>query len=455
MEVIVVAKVSRRVVLGAGAGAVLGVSGACADPGSGPGAASPSSTAGAWGTAAGTAPTGSPSAGATSSGGSPTGGQRLIGDGSTAYTGPQPHQPIPAPLAAGAAPPQFVVLSWDGAGENGAQLFSHFRAVATKLSASMTFFLSGVYAVPIGRRNLYAPPRHPVGASDIGFFPERYVHSTIEQVGLAWNDGHEIGTHFNGHFCGANGVGTWSPQEWDREIAQAKSLVTGWRTNTGFTDLAPLPFDYERELIGGRTPCLEGQANLLACRTVQKWRYDTSGRGRQVWPTRFGNGLWNLPMQEIPFPGHKFEVISMDYNMMFNQSKTPNGDPAMRATWQAQAHDAFLAGSSAPTRATGRPTSSATTSRTGTAAATWRPWGGSHGDGRPPGRAVRLLPPARRLAGSPAPRRAAQTADTRRRGGTQGRLGHAPRVRPDRRTYHRLALAGGPPASATGRVVAA
>ncbi len=34
----------------------------------------------------------------------------------------------------------------------------------------------------------------------------------------------------------------------------------------------------------------------------------------------------------------------MDYNMMFNQSKTPKGDPGMRATWQAQAQDAFLAG---------------------------------------------------------------------------------------------------------------
>lgn len=335
--------VSRRVVLGAGAGAVLGVATACADPGSGPGSASLAGTPGGPGTAPGAgSPTGSPSSSPPA--GSPSSGTGLIGDGSTAYTGPQPHQPVPAALAAGAAPPQFVVLSWDGAGENGQQLFSHFRSLATKLSASMTFFLSGVYAVPASKRNLYAPPQHPVGASDIGFFPERYVHSTLEQVGLAWHDGHEIGTHFNGHFCGANGVGRWSPQEWDVEIAQAKSFVTSWRTNTGFTDLPPLPFDYERELIGGRTPCLEGQANLLRSTTVKKWRYDTSGTGRQVWPTRFSNGLWNLPMQSIPFPGHPFEVISMDYNMMFNQSKTPKGDPGMRATWQAQAQDAFLAG---------------------------------------------------------------------------------------------------------------
>ncbi|MER6846118.1 hypothetical protein ABT321_36995, partial [Streptomyces platensis] len=39
-----------------------------------------------------------------------------IGDGSTAYTGKQPHQPPqPERLKPGQKPPQFVVFSWDGA----------------------------------------------------------------------------------------------------------------------------------------------------------------------------------------------------------------------------------------------------------------------------------------------------------------------------------------------------
>ena len=41
---------------------------------------------------------------------------RLIGDGSTAYTGAQPHLPRPERLKPGQKPPQFVVFSWDGAG---------------------------------------------------------------------------------------------------------------------------------------------------------------------------------------------------------------------------------------------------------------------------------------------------------------------------------------------------
>lgn len=41
---------------------------------------------------------------------------RLIGDGSTAFTGGQPHLPKAERLKAGQKPPQFVVFSWDGAG---------------------------------------------------------------------------------------------------------------------------------------------------------------------------------------------------------------------------------------------------------------------------------------------------------------------------------------------------
>ena len=267
-----------------------------------------------------------------------------IGDGSWSDSGPQPHQPPARRLVPGEEPPQFVVLSWDGAGETGAQLFSRFRGVAQQLRGAMTFFLSGIYTLPESKRMAYAPPQHPVGSSAIGFLSDRSVRATIVQVGLAWQEGHEIGTHFNGHFCGPSGVQRWSPADWDREIDQAIGFVSHWRTNTGFTDLPPLPFDYAHELIGGRTPCLEGQANLLRATRVHRWRYDSSGTGTQVWPSRFANGLWNIPMQQIPFPGHHFEVIAMDYNMMYNQSGTPNGAPGMRPTWLRQARDAYLAG---------------------------------------------------------------------------------------------------------------
>ncbi|MEU2337699.1 hypothetical protein ABZ770_20685 [Streptomyces sp. NPDC006654] len=272
---------------------------------------------------------------------------KLIGDGSTADTGAQPHQPKADRLAAGAKPPQFVVFSWDGAGELSNQLFSRFRKVAADHGAKMTFFLSGIYTLPEARKDLYRPPRHAVGASAIGYLADRHIHATLQQVRAAWLEGHEIGTHFNGHFCGPDGVRNWSPAEWRSEIDQAVDFVTRWKTNTGFTDLEPLPFDYRKELVGGRTPCLEGQANLLPTAAALGWKYDASSPGGlQIWPGKVqGNRIWDFPLQSIPFPGHSFQVLSMDYNMMYNQSAgNPLGDKARYDAWRVQARDSYVAG---------------------------------------------------------------------------------------------------------------
>ncbi|MER5636322.1 hypothetical protein ABT095_05150 [Kitasatospora sp. NPDC002227] len=271
----------------------------------------------------------------------------LIGDGSTSDTGPQPGQPKAVPLKAGERPPQFVVFSWDGAGELDNKLFTRFRQLAKDHKASMTFFLSGIYTLPEGKKDLYHPPQHKIGASDIGYLSDQHIHDTLQQIGAAWLEGHEIGTHFNGHFCGANGGGRWSPEEWDSEIEQAMGFVMNWKTNTGFTDLPALPFDYRKELIGGRTPCLEGQRGLLPTAAARGWKYDSSGPGGlQVWPQKFqGGALWDFPLQSIPFPGHSFQVLSMDYNIMYNQSgNNTKGDPGMHGAWQTQARDSLLAG---------------------------------------------------------------------------------------------------------------
>src|SRR3954462_14166533 len=142
---------------------------------------------------------------------------RLIGDGSTADTGAQPHQPVPDRLEPGQAPPQFVVFSWDGAANLETGLFPRFRSLAAEYGAAMTFFLSGIYALPASERMQYAPPQHPVGASDIGWLSNTEVVATTREGRAAWLEGHEIGTHFNGHFCGGNGVSRWSPADWASE----------------------------------------------------------------------------------------------------------------------------------------------------------------------------------------------------------------------------------------------
>ncbi|WP_394433206.1 polysaccharide deacetylase family protein [Streptomyces sp. SGAir0957] len=322
--------VSRRGLLGLGAGAATAV--ALAGCGSG---------------GSGKAPTVSPGGHSGTTQGPKRPAAKPIGDGSTAYTGKQPHQPAaPERLAPGQKPPQFVVFSWDGAGEVGNGLFPRFLKLAKDHGAHMTFFLSGLYLLPESKKRLYHGPNNPVGASDIGYLTDEHIKATLTHVRQAWLDGHEIGTHFNGHFCTGSGtVANWTPQQWRSEIDQATSFVKQWRTNTGWRDEPPLPFDYDKELVGGRTPCLLGQDNLLPTARELGWRYDASSPGgRQRWPDK-KNGVWDLPLQAVPFPGHSFEVLSMDYNMLANQSLNSTKAPAHNYPgWRKQAAQAYISG---------------------------------------------------------------------------------------------------------------
>ncbi|GHB05357.1 hypothetical protein ACIQRS_19785 [Streptomyces termitum] len=328
--------ISRRGLLGAGVGAAaaLGIAGCGTD-----GAEKKGSSGPAQGGGSGTDGPVTPA---------PTKEDaRPIGDGSTADTGKQPHQPdAPVPLEPGQTPPQFVVFSWDGAGEVGNGLFPRFLDLAKNHDAAMTFFLSGVYLLPESKKDLYRPPNNRVGASDIGYLTDDHIKDTLKNVRRAWLEGHEIGTHFNGHFCGGSGsVANWTPAQWQSEIDQAMGFVTRWKTNTGWTDLDPLPFDYSKELVGGRTPCLLGRDNLLPTAKRLGWRYDASSPGGiQTWPVK-RQDIWDFPLQAVPFPGHSFEVLSMDYNILANQSKnSTKGMPSRYPGWRKQATEALIAG---------------------------------------------------------------------------------------------------------------
>ncbi|MYZ38309.1 MULTISPECIES: hypothetical protein [unclassified Streptomyces] len=267
---------------------------------------------------------------------------KLIGDGSTAFTGAQPNLAKPERLKPGEKPPQFVVFSWDGAGEDSQQLFSHFRELSKKYKMTMTYFLSGVYLLPEEKAEKYRPPQHSPGSSDIGFNDTKGIKATLRELRAAWQEGNEIGTHFNGHFCGDDGgVGTWSVDEWKSEIDQAKSFVKNWKTNAGLKSEAPLPFDYDKEMVGGRTPCLEGQKNMMKAARTMGFRYDSSGISNQVWPKKT-EGMWDVPLQLVPVPGRDFETLSMDYNFMYNQSGTVNGDPSQHTFWGNQMRDGLL-----------------------------------------------------------------------------------------------------------------
>ncbi|CAM5634681.1 Lipoprotein OS=Streptomyces rimosus subsp. rimosus (strain ATCC / DSM 40260 / JCM 4667 / NRRL 2234) OX=1265868 GN=SRIM_019200 PE=4 SV=1 [Streptomyces rimosus subsp. rimosus] len=333
-----------------------------------------------------------------------------IGDGSTADAGPQPHQPDkPRRLEPGETPPQFVIFSWDGAGEVGNGLFPRFRKLAKDHNAAMTFFLSGLYCLPESKKHLYRPPNNKVGASDIGYLSDEHIKATLKNVREAWLEGHEIGTHFNGHFCGEarTSVEHWTPAQWQSEIDQAMASSRSGVRTPGFTDWSRCRSTTSKELVGGRTPCLARPAQPDSP-PPRSWACATTPARRaavQRWPKK-KTGLWDFPLQQIPVPGHRFEVLSMDYNILANQSKnSTKGPPANYPGWRKEATGAYIKGFERAYKTNRAPLF------VGNHFEQWN--GGIYMDAveealkhrrrEAQGRAAGLLPPVHRLAGRPGP----------------------------------------------------
>lgn len=230
-------------------------------------------------------------------------------------------------------PPQFVVVSFDGAGD--LDLWGHWRAVARSVNARMTFFLSAPFLYPEARRTDYRPAGKRAGASDVGFGDPAKVLPRTAILRQAIGEGHEIGSHANGHFCGERGINRWTSAQWDAEfrafdrmVLLGPSLVAGRQVNP--------PFD-PGTMRGMRTPCLEG--NRAAYRPVMRkhrMRYDASDPGTIAWPRKTG-GLWSFPLQSVPLAGTRRSTLTMDYNLWFSQNKATVAAPGQVLRLKMQA----------------------------------------------------------------------------------------------------------------------
>jgi len=232
--------------------------------------------------------------------------------------------------SAGPARVQYVVVSFDGAGD--AADLKRWTAIGATTDARFTFFLSGVYLLAGDRAQLYRPPQHRPGASDIGFAiaPRGTdVRANIGDLVAALNDahatGHEVASHFNGHFCGrsAGAVAAWGPNDWRREIAAFDFLVGHVGENNelvGLTTMFSAP-------VGARTPCLEGvltfERQALA---AAGYRYDASEPADRA-PYRT-DGVWEIPipLMDVASAGHR--TLATDYNLYLDQSQAVDTDPA-------------------------------------------------------------------------------------------------------------------------------
>ena len=217
------------------------------------------------------------------------------------------------PLRPGEKPPQFVIFSFDGAGSH--DHWQQIMALAGPAEARVTGFLSGLYLVPDVDRAGYRGPGHEPGKSSIGFGGSAAdVATLVADLDEARSHGHEIGTHYNGHFCSGSepGVGTWSTAMWNAELDQFAGFVAAAGRDRGLR-LAP------SEVKGGRTPCLEGRWDqAVPAMRAHGLTYDSSRTSNGIaWPTD-ENGIrefW-MPIVRVPALGGK-RVIMMDYNLWF------------------------------------------------------------------------------------------------------------------------------------------
>jgi hypothetical protein len=268
------------------------------------------------------------------------------------------NQPQPAfnatKLALGEKPPQFVVVSFDGACSS--DVFNQFMDTAEATGAHYTLFLSGLCLLPESQRFLYATPGRDAGSSAIGFADDTpEVSQRITNLTRAYNSGHEIGTHFLGHWCepSQGSVNSWNAKEWQSEFAQDAQFMNDWASINGITDPTPLPFNHSI-VQGARTPCLEGQRDVMyPIFKANGFKYDASNSGTLEWPIMNEYGLWDFPLQGIQVSGFGRNSLSMDYNLMCQQNGSggqncsDSSDPVVCEQARQSTYDSLMAATDA------------------------------------------------------------------------------------------------------------
>ena len=250
---------------------------------------------------------------------------------------------VPQP---GEKPTQVVVVSIDGGCETRGGTISKMLDSAAPHQARMTFFLAGLCLLPDANRKKYDPPNGPPGYSDLPFADETMVERRIDVFDRMYREGHEISTHFLGHFCGdGDGVGTWSSADWNSEIEQSQHFLDNWaKYNPQIDDPAALPFD-SSTFAGTRTPCLLGDRPAMhRAFSDAGFRYEASDPGVLEWPKQDKKtDLWLFPLPALKLTGTEKWVLSMDYNLMVNQTdgKT-EGNAATCKKVEEQTYQTFM-----------------------------------------------------------------------------------------------------------------
>ena len=258
-----------------------------------------------------------------------------------------------APLKPGEQPPQFIIFSFDGAGST--TKWATFSAAAKKVDAQFVGFLTGTYLLPDDAKTAYQGPGHSPGKSSVGFGgTPAEVAKMVTTLNGAKAAGHEIGTHYNGHFCaGAEPSGKdWSTEQWNSELDQFFNFLANYQS-IGSLPGPALEVTAE-DIKGGRTPCLEGKSEVFfPASAAHGMTYDTSlVSSGMVWPKPI-DGLWEFHMPSVRVPATDRTVIAMDYNFwyQFNKATDAPGQASQFTTMVLDTYHSMLQAAMAGNRA--------------------------------------------------------------------------------------------------------
>ncbi|GAA4806013.1 hypothetical protein GCM10023353_06330 [Tomitella cavernea] len=255
----------------------------------------------------------------------------------TAPLAPPPTNVPMTRLDPGAKPPQFVLFSFDGVGVT--PNWDMFLDAARATSARFTALMTGLYFLTDENAYHYQGPGHAPGQAAVAFGGTRgEVREQIRYLNRTWLGGHEMGTHYVGHFCAGGGYNgdRWTTADWNVELDEFFTLMEGWKRNNGLENAPEELLFGPEEVRGGRTQCLEGRLDqLIPAWTAHGMTWDSSMPSPTTgisWPYKV-DGIWEFPIPNVYSPPLGKTQTALDYNFWytFNRARDePDTAPEVR-----------------------------------------------------------------------------------------------------------------------------
>lgn len=236
---------------------------------------------------------------------------------------------------------QFVIVSFDGAGDN--TLWDRSRATSAETGAKFTYFLSCTLIMDYKTgKATYQGPGKKLGRSNVGFGQTvQEVETRLNNIWQAHQEGHEIASHGCGHFDGKD----WTAADWEAEFETfSKTLENAWEM-IGKKDAEPQGWREfaKTDIKGFRAPYLSQSDGLTAAEKKHGFIYDASlvTKGPQ-YPVTAKDGMTRFGLPLIPEGPNSRPIIAMDYNLFVRHSVGVE-TPSKAAEFEERAYKAFRA----------------------------------------------------------------------------------------------------------------